>query len=166
MDVLFPYRDMWWWPGHEFFLTWVACVAMCAVTAMYIIRRRRRPAQSPFYSRSRSLAFYWPVYVWGFEAPYSLITVQFSGSGGPRDAAGYIGISRIGWGFLFASACIGWLVVFLGATVQWLFGRLVSAARGTPVGFPIPVFTVYCAVVGLQAAIILLLLLSAPGVLR
>ena len=146
---------------RDFRLSYLACIAMVAARGWGTIRiRKHRPL--PFLAQPVwSTAFYWPVYVWAFEAPWSVWYETFVGVTGKATSENMAYALVHGWKVIYAGVLPLLLIVHIGAATQAFVNRFRCPTIPWQVSIPISVVVAALGAFFVESALLLAFLTNA-----
>jgi hypothetical protein len=97
-------------------------------------------------------AFYWPLYVWGLQAPHSLWYQLFAGANYSNTKLAYEGIAIGGWTIIYASVLPLLLIAHFGAAAQGLVNEFRCTGAPWHISLPFPVIVAVLSVYFVESA--------------
>ena len=141
---------------NEFRVTLLACGGMIGARALELRRWRRKAGRRQRTSLPWSLAFYWPVYVWGLQAikslTYGVLVGDYDGS---RRAMWYVLLR--GCEVVYVSALSLLYVVLVCAASRWAIARASRAAMPIEMSLPFAVSVAVLNVFFVNSAVLVLI---------
>jgi hypothetical protein len=141
----------------DYGLTFAAAGAMVVARAWGAVRVRNHRGLAMTTTPIWPAAFYWPVYVWGLQAPQSLTYHLFAGVnyGGSHEA--YQAASVYGWDVVYASVLPLCFIAHLGAATQGLVNGFRNPSSQGHISLPFSVAIVVLGVYFMNSAVLVLL---------